>query len=131
MSYFLPGYPSSHSYGASAQTPSSGIRRFDYAAVYFAKRKLSLGIWWDSLDPATRQRLPPDSGLRAGVVVAGSPAARAGILAGDIILSVDGVPVNSHETIAPQLAAHMGEIIVVEVDRDGQRMEMKVALNTE
>jgi hypothetical protein len=28
-------------------------------------------------------------------------------------------------------AAHKGEIIVVAIDRDGQRMEMHVALNAE
>ncbi|MBM4111746.1 MAG: hypothetical protein FJ254_10435, partial [Phycisphaerae bacterium] len=61
-----------------------------------------------------------------GAVAPGSPAARAGIVAGDRIESIDGTPTATFTDIILGSAMHVGaQPLSIVVDRAGQRIEVK------
>jgi regulator of sigma E protease len=61
----------------------------------------------------------PDPAPRVGKLVAGMPAAEAGLAPGDEIRAVAGVPVDSWKTLVVELQRHPGERIVLDVVKGG------------
>ncbi len=59
----------------------------------------------------------------ASQVVAGSPAAAAGLQAGDRIVAIDGRPIDSFDQIRERVAPFPNERVVLLVDRDGRTFE--------
>ena len=78
---------------------------------------------------ATALKIDSDRGLIVSTVVAGGSAAKAGIVKGDVLLSVDGTPVNSLAdlTAAVNAAAphHSAEF---EMSRDGATRDVTIPL---
>jgi S1-C subfamily serine protease len=78
---------------------------------------------------ATAIKIDSDRGLIVSTVVAGGAAAKAGIVKGDVLLSVDGTPVNSLAdlTAAVNAAAphHSAEF---EMSRDGATRDVTIPL---
>ena len=78
---------------------------------------------------ATALKIDSDRGLIVSTVVAGGAAAQAGIVKGDVLLSVDGTPVNSLAdlTAAVNAAAphHSAEF---EMSRDGATRDVTIPL---
>jgi carboxyl-terminal processing protease len=67
---------------------------------------------------------------RADTVFAGSPAARAGVQAGDVLAAVDGVPVETVPTagIAPLLRGKIGTVVQLTIVRDGTPLAAPLAV---
>jgi 2-alkenal reductase len=62
-------------------------------------------------------------------VVSGSGADQAGILPGDVIVSIDGTNVTRKDTLLDLLLAHKsGDTVQITVDRDGDQMTFDVTL---
>jgi regulator of sigma E protease len=61
-----------------------------------------------------------------GSVAPDSPAAAAGLQPGDLVVSVDGVPVPTWEDFMIEVVPRAGRELVVGVDRGGQRMDVRV-----
>jgi len=97
-------------------------------------------------DPATRRRLttlpelftglgfqfwePPIPPVLAQVLPDG-PAARAGLQAGDRILSVNGQAVKTFDDVIAQVAPHPGGTISLTYERDGQTHAVQVEVGSE
>ncbi len=100
--------------------------RYEYAFLGIS------GETFTSSDAADRG-LPPDTrGALIERVEANGPAARAGIRANDVIVSVDGAPVQSMDDLISYMVKNTspGDTISVEVIRDGQRMSVDITLGT-
>lgn len=85
------------------------------------------------LDKETADRFGFDMDLQGGIflvkVVAGSPAAKAGLRAGDIILSFNGSKVSSAVDLRTKLAeCKVGDQVAVEYIRNGIKRTMNVTL---
>jgi S1-C subfamily serine protease len=81
------------------------------------------------LDEATRSQLGRTAGGIAvvGGVDVGSPAAAAHVELGDLLLGVDGQPVESAGALARQIAgATPGQIIALEILRGGKPLALNV-----
>jgi len=102
------------------------IQRSDFSAVYFVKRRARLGVMYGLIDAPTRARLQTNAGVLIKVVVDGTPAARADILPGDIILTIDGERVDSTEALNVRVKERAGQEVVFGIDRNGTRIEKKV-----
>jgi len=74
--------------------------------------------------------LQPTVGPGVGIydVAAGSPAAHAGLQLGDVVLSVDGQPVNSPEALQQMVNAHLDQEIALTVQRNGAQLPQPVRL---
>lgn len=70
-----------------------------------------------------------DGGCLVIVVDDDSPAAAAGLKAGDVIVSVDGQPTPGRDALARAMASRLwGEVVTVEIRRDGATRAIQVPL---
>jgi putative serine protease PepD len=70
-------------------------------------------------------------GVKVTSVVSGSAAAKAGLQAGDVVLSVDGKAVTTSAQLQAAIAAHEpGDAITLRVDRSGLTRTIKATLGT-
>ncbi|MBK5331427.1 MAG: site-2 protease family protein [Ilumatobacteraceae bacterium] len=64
-----------------------------------------------------------------GSISAGYPAARAGVEAGDIVVSIDGVQPTTPQQFIDQIHSHQpGDSVTVVLDRDGQTLTKDITL---
>ncbi|MNY30183.1 putative serine protease HtrA [compost metagenome] len=90
-----------------------------------------LGVAIAELTPERASQLfrKTDPGVLVRDVAEGSPAATAGILEGDVIVSVDGKAVSEPSHVTHMVANHrVGDKIKLLVSREGQRKELVVTL---
>jgi putative serine protease PepD len=74
---------------------------------------------------------PHPSGAEIQGVTPGSPAAGAGLRAGDVITGVDGAPVRDPDDLSQAVSGHdPGDEVEVEVSRDGEQRTFDVELGT-
>lgn len=89
-----------------------------------------IGIVMQSLNPELSQALgknAPEKGALVSEVQKGSPADRAGIRAGDVVLRVAGTPTqDSREVQQAVLAQKVGTKVEIEVWRDGKKQTIGV-----
>jgi membrane-associated protease RseP (regulator of RpoE activity) len=64
-----------------------------------------------------------------GAVVVGQPAEQAGVEAGDIILSINGITPTTPDAFVNEIRAHdPGDAVVLVIDRDGETLTKEVGL---
>ena len=81
------------------------------------------------LPPVLRERFGQKQGLHVAEVVAGSPAARAGIRVGDIVVAVDSTPVRSATELVGRLVEEaIGKPVEVTVWRNGALVDVIAVL---
>ena len=74
------------------------------------------------------QRPAPDrsKAVLATGITAGSPAASAGVLVGDVILDFDGRPVESPEDLLDLLGGRAGQTVTLRIARGGTRQDVAI-----
>lgn len=90
-----------------------------------------LGIQYQPLNPqlANEIQLSINEGALLDTVIPGTPADRAGLRAGDVIVAIDGQPVNDRHPLVSLLLEHLaGDTITLEILRDGQILETELTL---
>jgi len=68
----------------------------------------------------------PSNEPRLGGVSATTPADRAGLRTGDLVVSIDGKPIDTWETLSKTVRGSGGKTLHMIVDREGQRVELNV-----
>lgn len=99
--------------------------------IYGKVRGVWIGISVQQLSPPIADQLgvPHRNGLVVWSLERGSPAERAGIQLGDIILGVDGRPVrDAMEAKRSIFGARVGDTIIFDIERSGQRYRVPVNL---
>lgn len=92
-----------------------------------------LGVQYGMIDAdlAAEQELPVQNGALISDVVAGEPAAKAGIKANDIITGVGGKKLDSTNSLRQLLMANKpGDTVTLDVLRDGKNITVDVTLGT-
>jgi 2-alkenal reductase len=90
-----------------------------------------LGIQYQPLNPqlANEIQLSINEGALLDTVIPGTPADRAGLRAGDVIVAIDGQPVDDRHPLVSLLLEHLaGDTITLEILRDGQILETELTL---
>ncbi len=91
-----------------------------------------LGVVGQTVDPdkAKAEGLTVDKGALINEVVAGAPAEKAGLKAGDIITAVDGQQMDTMEAVSGYLAEHRpGDKVKVTYYRDKEPHDVEVVLD--
>ena len=88
--------------------------------------RAALGVYTASVDAAWRRllRLDVERGAVIVVVVSGSPAARAGVLKGDVVLALDDQPVRNAPELQRRLPRSVGQMVRLSVSRGGGRLTL-------
>ncbi len=90
-----------------------------------------LGVSIQDISPAMKRalKLQNTKGAIVGDVVADSPADKAGFKQGDIILKIDGNPIQSSTELSTKIAeTPPGTMVDVMISRDGSDQDLKVKL---
>jgi serine protease Do len=88
-----------------------------------------LGVTIQNVTPEIGESLgiPAKQGALVNDVVMGGPAEKGGVMAGDVVLQVNGKPVTSANDLTRQVAlAHAGQAIKLEVLRSGKHVPLTV-----
>ena len=96
-----------------------------------AQGYLGVGMQPVAFSNATRQSLglKAEQGLLVVAVAADSPAEKAGILLGDIIVAADGSPIQNVQDLQPFLdSEYVGKSISLDVVRGGQLVKVSVSV---
>ncbi len=93
-------------------------------------RQPVLGIGYEMLPEEERRRLrvPAERALRISDVMSNLPAARVGLRQGDIIVAINGQPVQDtgHLRAAVRRAARKGQSVQLRIFRDGRSLDVSV-----
>lgn len=90
-----------------------------------------LGISGSTLDPNTAQRynLPIEQGAIIRAVQPNAPAAKAGLQSGDIIVAINGTPVDSMDQLIAELRKYkVGDTITIDYYRGADKKQAKATL---
>lgn len=140
--YGSGGYASGFgTYSGSATTTSSGTFDTQYVPYKYNTYR-SIASFWRQLKPAIfgvryspipedlRISLQRNTGAYVSAVIQDSPAFKANILTGDIIIQIADTPISSMQETSEPIRAHAGQKIPFKVIRNGQTLDIDVQLNS-
>jgi serine protease Do len=91
-------------------------------------RRPYIGVQLQPLTPELAPQFHADKGVLVNSVLDGSPAAKAGIKVGDVIVAVDGRPVVRSDEVVRSVQGHnVGQQVKLTVLREGARRELAMA----
>jgi serine protease Do len=118
--------------GLGFSAPSNIVRTvYEQIRRFGRVRRGDIGVRAQTLTPllARGLALPRDRGVVLADVIPGSPADRAGLHAGDVVLSLDGKPMDNGRQLHVNLYRHVvGEVVTLEVLREGRGERFPVAV---
>ena len=105
--------------------PITNVRE-DFGAMYLAKFKTRLGIGLTELSDEDRKKIEQNGGVKVSFITDESPTYIANILADDIIVSLNGVPVTNVSNFGERIKVLPNGIAKFEIIRDGKRIIKEV-----
>ncbi len=107
--------------------PAQDARESAWQVTYYVRFQLPFGATFRDLAAKERQTMG-HAGVRIGSVVNGTPAARANLLAGDVIIALDGKAVSDHVQFRSMLRANAGRKVTLAIIRNGETLDRMVRL---
>lgn len=95
--------------------------------AYYVRMELPFGATFRDLDAAERQRVG-SGGVQLGSIVGGSPASRANLLPGDLVVAVDGAAVQGRADFQRLLQSRGGRRVRLDLWRGATRLQREVRL---
>lgn len=124
------GSSTTTAYGTQTNYLPMTVNRFDYEALYFIKRThWVFGAFFRDLNDAERKTIQSNRGACITSVVDGTPAFKADVLIGDIVVATDGSPVYGEQGLSDVLNQKDGQNVVFTIVRDGHTISKSVRLN--
>jgi membrane-associated protease RseP (regulator of RpoE activity) len=107
-------------------TAATGGDAAPLSAAYFVRLRLVFGASFRDLNAQEQQQF--GSGVRLGNIVGDSPASRANLRSGDVIVTLDGRSAGDRAAFQALLREKMGRIVNLGIVRNGEAVERKVQL---
>lgn len=123
------GNATTTTYGSKTTYIPMTVHRSDYFAVFFIKTHSILGAVARELSDTERQALGSNKGAYVSAVVNDSPAFRSDILAGDVVISVDGQQVGTRDSFYAMLERVKGKVVEVVLNRRGETIKKSIQMN--
>jgi hypothetical protein len=118
--------------GYSTYNLPYNVSRNDFFASYWAKQdvqKMRLGTAPVPLPDEMRKRLQRNTGVLVFIVIHGTPAFRANILEGDVIVKINGQDVIDPPGFTDQLTRFAGQPVDLSIIRGDAPITIRVTLN--
>jgi hypothetical protein len=100
----------------------------DVVVAYYVRFKLPFGATFRDLRPAEMSELGTGGGVAIGSVVDDSPASRANLLTGDIVLKCDDKAIIDRADFQNRLRAKAGHPVTLTIVRNGETIQRVVRL---
>jgi len=107
--------------------PAQDAAAPEWTAVHYVRFRLPFGATFRDLRPAERAEAK-SGGVAIGAVVGGTPASRANLRKGDLVVACDGKPVAGRGDFQALLRRRAGHAITLTLLRDGVRLKRVVRL---
>jgi serine protease Do len=118
--------------GLGFAAPSNIVKAvYDRIRKFGRVRRGEIGIRAQTITPELTSglQLPRDSGVVLADVLPGSPAAQAGLRAGDVVVTLDGKPMENGRQLHVNLYRRLiGDTIAIEVQREKQIFKILVPM---
>jgi len=102
--------------------------QYKYFASYWAKMPMPLlGLHVIKLKPVDAE---PENGLKVLAVIKDSPAAKANLQRGDVLLKIGEIAVQKPEELAIAVLKYQGKAVEIGYERDGQPASTQATLNS-
>jgi serine protease Do len=106
------------------------VHRYGHSAIYMRKAKAAiLGTNVANLPDDIRRTLKRNTGVLVQVVVDDTPAFRANVVPGDILIRIDDTSIDSSEDFMQKLPLFASKDCVLTVLREGNEVKIPVKLN--
>ena len=127
---FATGYTTT--YGTETTYMPYVVDRFDQGATYWAKRKYPpvLGVHAKELPPELRQKIGSNKGMLVDGILKQSPAFRADIVNGDILIKINNTEIYDQSTLESTLKTNAEKKVSILLIRDGKEIVKEVVLNS-
>lgn len=105
---------------------------YQYYASYWAKLPMPLlGLHVIKLKHKAKdsEAVVTDEGLKILAVIKDSPAFKAGLTRGDVLLSLAGVALEQPQALSQVASKHKGKRVDIVYERNGQAMQTQATLN--
>lgn len=123
------GSATTTTYGTRTNYIPIAIERDSYGAVYFVKVKSYLGALVQPLPTEMQQELQTNRGVVVANIIRGTPAFESDILIGDVLLSIDSVPLDGPEQYSQVIKDKSGQSVAIKIYRHGTYLVKTVKLN--
>lgn len=100
----------------------------EWLATYYVRFQLPFGATFRDLNADERSAAGGSGGVAIGSVVANTPASRANLLGGDVVLKFNGQPVADRVEFQSLLKAHAGRPVTLTIQRNGESLDRVVRL---
>jgi len=139
--YGSGGYASGFgTYSGSATTTSSGTYNTQYVPYQYSVYRTSTAFWQKLKPPVFGARFKPipddlrialqrNTGAYVSAVGQDSPAFKANVLDGDLIIQIADKPVTSPQDLSDYYLSHAGQKVTIKLIRNGQTLDFDVQLN--
>jgi hypothetical protein len=115
-------------YGSFTSMVPVTVNRMDYSAAFFVKMKVRFGAFFRDLNDDERRAMQTNKGSVIRLVVDGSPAFSADLLAGDVITAVNGAQIESTPDLMSTIESQRGQKLILKINRGGSVIEKFVLL---
>jgi hypothetical protein len=105
-----------------------GADSTDTTVAYYVRFKLPFGATFRDLRPEEMSSLGTGGGVAIGTVVNDSPASRANLLTGDIVLRCDDKAIIDRADFQSRLRAKAGQPVTLTIVRNGETLQRVVRL---
>ncbi|MBD9612225.1 PDZ domain-containing protein [Pseudomonas sp. PDM02] len=122
------GNATTTTYGSRTTYIPVTVNRSDYGAIYFVKGRFRIGAFVRNLNDLERQQLETNQGVVITTIVDDSPAYRADVLTGDMIIAMDGERVSNQEAFTRMASAKKGGTINLSLIRQGRAIEKSLQM---
>jgi len=116
-------------YGVYMNTPIVTNRFAYYAEYYQISKKKSCGCYVMDLTDDMKRKIGSNRGVMIDSIVKKSPAYESNLISGDIILTMNEVPIDDKEYFYDLLTKNYGKEVIFYIYRDGKYLSIRLKLN--
>jgi hypothetical protein len=122
------GNSTTTTYGTSTTYTPITAQRSAYGAGYFIKRRYRFGAIVRDLNDSERQQLQTNRGVYITTVIDHTPAYNADILVSDVILGINGQPLNGQAGFTDPVNANRGQTVELTIIRSGKTLSKQISI---